>query len=245
MHSHTTTVFDGRSLAPPRGAPALGLLGAEPLRAAIEFASMKLMDFSVLPRGDGHPVVIFPGLASDRLATRPLAQFCDRIGYTAYDWGRGFNTGPRGDVDTWIAELAEHVDTLVSAHGEAMSLIGWSLGGIYAREVAKLLGPRVRRVITIGTPFDGGPEHTHAGWVYRVVNGSKPQLQEALTQRLRVPPAVPTTSIFSRSDGVVAWQACVQRGGWPRAENVEVDGSHCGLGWNPDVLRVVADRLQA
>jgi pimeloyl-ACP methyl ester carboxylesterase len=226
----------------PYGAPPLTLLGVEPLRAALEYASMRFMDKGSLPQGDGHPVVIFPGLATDRRATEPLKLFCEELGYTAYDWGRGFNTGPTGDVDRWLDELADHVRELVAHHHETVSLIGWSLGGIYAREVAKKLPRRVRRVITIGTPFAGTAEQTNVAWVYRLVNGQKPPLDDALTQQLRTAPPVPTTSIYSRTDGVVAWQACLNEPG-PHTENIEVEGSHCGLGWNPGVLQVVAQRL--
>jgi hypothetical protein len=226
------------------GAPAWTLLGAEPLRAALEYASMHLMNKAALPQGDGHPVVIFPGLAADRHSIGPLKDFCAKLGYAAYDWGRGFNTGPQGDVDSWIADLAQHVRGLTSAHRQRVSLVGWSLGGIYAREVAKKLKGRVRQVITIGTPFAGNVEQNNVTWVYRLVNGQKPMLDEALMARLRTPPDVPTTSIFSRTDGVVAWQACIQDGNGRRTENIEVEGSHCGLGWNPDVLAIVADRLR-
>ena len=118
-------------------APPLVLLGLEPVRAAWEYARMRMMDVSSLPRGDGHTVVVFPGLASDRRATRPLTSFCDDLGYDAYDWGRGFNTGPQGEPNAWLDELAEHVAALDDNPQGDLSLIGWSLGGIYAREVAK------------------------------------------------------------------------------------------------------------
>jgi predicted alpha/beta hydrolase family esterase len=222
--------------------PALALLGLEPVRAALEYASMRLMDKSELPMGDGHHVVIFPGLATDKTSVAPLKHFLQRLGYEACDWGRGFNTGPQGDVDAWLEELADHVAAL--GDERRLTLIGWSLGGIYAREVAKLRPDRVRQVITIGTPFAGTAEQTHASWVYRLVNGQAPVLDRALLARLRAAPSVPTTSIYSRSDGVVAWQACIQRGRAPHVDNIEVKGSHCGLGWNPKVLAIVADRLR-
>ncbi|WP_280151645.1 alpha/beta fold hydrolase [Piscinibacter sp. XHJ-5] len=202
------------------------------------------MNKSALPRGDGHPVVIFPGLAADRHSIEPLKGFCDDLGYAAYDWGRGFNTGPQGELDAWLDELARHVVELTAAHEEPISLIGWSLGGIYAREVAKKLTRRVRQVITIGTPFAGSAQQTHAAGVYRLLSGQEPALSPATTDRLRTAPDAPTTSIFSRSDGVVAWQACIQDGDADHTENIEVDGSHCGLGWNSEVLSIIADRLR-
>ncbi|MCY7307945.1 MAG: alpha/beta hydrolase, partial [Rhodoferax sp.] len=122
------------------------LLGFEPLRAVVEYVGMKLMDREYLPSGDGHAVVIFPGLASDRRATSPLKDLCEELGYTALDWGRGLNTGPKGDVHGWLDELAGGVAAMTRSHLKPISLIGWSLGGIYAREVAKRLAGRVRRV---------------------------------------------------------------------------------------------------
>jgi alpha-beta hydrolase superfamily lysophospholipase len=231
-------------LFPFASAPSWGLLTVEPLRAALEYVGMRVMNKTALPPGDGHAVVIFPGLAADRHAIAPLKDFCTQLGYITYDWGRGFNTGPHGDVEEWLDELAQHVRDLTDAHRQSVSLIGWSLGGIYAREVAKKLRARVRHVITIGTPFAGSPEQTNVSWVYRLLSGQESRLDEALTARLRCAPDVPTTSIFSRSDGVVAWQACIQAGSAAHTENIEVESSHCGLGWNPDVLAVVADRLQ-
>jgi len=228
-----------RTLARP-ATPALTLLGMEPLRSLLEYAGMHLMDKSELPRGDGHPVVIFPGLASDKHAIAPLRSFCEKLGYSAYDWGRGFNTGPEGDVEAWLDELAQHVQGLTAAHTQRVSLIGWSLGGIYAREVAKRIAPRARQVITIGTPVSD-VEHTHASWVYRLLNGQKPALDGGLAQRLRTAPEVPTTSIYSRTDGVVPWRSCIQPDG---GDNIEVHGSHVGMGWNPQVLSIIAEKLR-
>jgi hypothetical protein len=223
-------------------APSIGLLGIEPLRAACEFLGMKLMSRDKLASGDGHPVIFFPGLASDRHALAPLRDCCESQGYAVHDWEHGFNTGPRGDVEAWFEKLAAQVRRLSDEYESAVSLIGWSLGGIYAREVAKLAPQQTRVVITLGTPFAGTGEETNVSWLYRLLNGSRPVVDEDMVRRLRTNPAVPTTSIFSRSDGVVAWQTCLLQEG-PIAENVEVEGSHCGLGWNAAVLRVVTDRL--
>jgi len=224
-------------------APPLGLLSVEPLRAALEYASMRFMAKADHPPGDGHPVVIFPGLATDQRSTAPLHDFCERLGYRSRDWGRGLNTGPHGDIHAWLDQLANDVCELVAGYPQRVSLVGWSLGGIYAREVAKKLPDRVRHVITIGTPFAGSVEQTNVAWVYRLLNGQHPVLNEALRRQLHAPPDVPTTSIYSRTDGVVAWRACLNPIGRRLTENIEVTGSHCGLGWNPTVLSIVADRL--
>lgn len=225
-----------------RSAPSLTLLATEPVRAAFEYARMCAMPRQDFPRGAHHPVVIFPGLATDKRFVAPLAVHCEALGYTTYDWGRGYNTGPDADLDVWIDALARDIHDLVSAHPEKVTLIGWSLGGIYAREVAKRLPMRVRQVITIGTPFAGDGRDTNVGWLYRLLTGQEPAMNPGLSRRLRNAPPVPSTSIYSRRDGVVAWRACRQASG-PRSENIEVDSSHLGLTWHPDVLAIIADRL--
>jgi hypothetical protein len=229
-----------------RHLPSLAWFGLEPMRAAIEYAGMRCMDRAALPCGDGHPVLVFPGLASGERSIAPLVSCCAGLGYAARGWGRGHNIGPRGHIEAWLGELAGEADALHRQHGRAMSLIGWSLGGIYAREIAKLLGPRrVRQVITIGTPFAGSGADTRVGWLYKLLSGRSAAIPQVLAVRLRAAPPVPCTSIYSRSDGIVAWQACLDAdaGRARMSENIEIEGSHSGMGWNPRVLAVVADRL--
>lgn len=231
-------MFDGH-MAPP----SWSLFGSEAVRAAIEYVGFQLMPRRELPPGDGHPVVIFPGLGADHHSIAPLKSFCIAQGYDAFDWGRGFNTGPQGNGSQWLEDLADDIRQLVAKNGRRMSLIGWSLGGIYARELAKILDGDVRQVITLGSPFAGDPAHTNVAWVYRLLNRRRAVIDEALKSRIALAPDVPTTSIFTRNDGIVAWQACLQRGAAGSIENIEVSGSHCGLCWNRDVLSIVADRL--
>ncbi|MBG6077508.1 pimeloyl-ACP methyl ester carboxylesterase [Polaromonas sp. CG_9.11] len=226
--------------------PPLSLLGTEPWRAALEFLAFKVngaRQSKMVPAGDGHPVIIFPGLATDSSAIAPLRDYCESLGYSTLDWGRGFNTGPKGDLDRWLEDLAAHTAKVLGGHQGKATLIGWSLGGLYAREVGKLLAPQVRQVISIGTPFNAEADHTNVGWLFRLLSGSSAAIDPVLSRRLRTPPPVPTTSIYSRSDGVVAWETCRHDRPARQVQDIEINGSHIGMGWNPAVLQIVGDRL--
>jgi pimeloyl-ACP methyl ester carboxylesterase len=223
--------------------PSLALLGAEPFRAAMEFARHRLGRAHDAQPGDGHPVVIFPGLGARGGSVATLRAHCRSLGYDAFDWGQGFNTGPQGNLDAWLHALKSQVVDLLDGHAQPATLIGWSLGGIYAREIGKLMAQRVRQVITIGTPFNAEADHTNVGWLFRLLSGNSAAVEPALSQRLRTPPPLRTTSIYSKSDGVVAWQTCRHDKRSRLVHEIEVDGSHLGLGWNRDVLAAVADRL--
>ena len=191
-----------------------------------------------LPRGDGHPVLVFPGLAASDLSTRPMRGLLRNRGYKTHGWQLGRNLGLRPGV---LGGMLERLDALADRHGEKVSLIGWSLGGIYARELAKIRPGSVRQVISMGSPFGGHPKATHAWRLYEFTSGhsvDNPPIETTLSE----PPPVPTTSIFSKTDGVVSWQNCQQADG-QKVENIRVEGSHMGLGHNPMVLYVVADRL--
>jgi len=242
-----SAVLPGATPAPaPHRRPSLSLLATEPARATLE-ACAALNHWRKAPEdvGQGHTVMLFPGLGTDGLTMWPLRRHLERAGFRTMDWGQGMNTGPKGDVDTWLDRLAEAVQERISPATHA-SLVGWSLGGFYARELAKRLPERVPHVITIGTPFNGGPDDTHVGWLFRLLNGRRAQEHDALRERLAEPPPVPTVSLYSRRDGVVAWEACVHSRSWPLARDIEVQASHMGMGWAPEVLtrvtRVLACR---
>lgn len=190
-----------------------------------------------LPRGDGHPVLVLPGMAADDRSTRPLRSLLRRLGYQPHGWRLGRNTGH----SSLEAPLHERLRDLHERHGRRISLIGWSLGGIYARELAKLEPGAVRQVITLASPFTGDPLASNAVAMYRRLSGREPTI-EPRWQTLREPPPVPTTSIYSRTDGIVAWPCCINAPA-PQVENIEVEASHCGLGHHPLALAAIADRL--
>ena len=191
-----------------------------------------------LPRGDGHPVLVFPGLGATDFTTAPLRAFLRSRGYVTYAWKQGFNFGPRHGV---LNSCRAQVQQLAEKHREKVSLIGWSLGGVYAREIAKEQPDNTRCVITLGTPFAGHPRATNAWRFYEMVSGQTVHDHELVGQ-LRTPPSCPTTSIFSKTDGVVAWQ-CSINPKQPHTENIEVHASHIGMGMNPLALYAIADRL--
>ena len=195
---------------------------------------------SQAPRGDGHPVLVLPGLIASDLSTRPLRGFLNGQGYKAHGWGLGRNLGPRPGVQPlMLTRLRE----LHQRYQRKVSLVGWSLGGVFARELAKQAPKAVRMVITLGSPFGGHPKATNAWRVYEMASGETVgDRDSAFVESLRQPPPVPTTAIYSRSDGICAWQNCREQPG-PQAESIEVSGSHCGLGHNPAAVYAVAERL--
>lgn len=221
--------------------PSLTLL--EPFRAAMEFAFQRCSAPREAVPGDGHPVVIFPGLGTDGTSVSILRAHCRQLGYEAFDWGQGVNVGPQGELGAWLAGLADRISVQLEKHAQPATLIGWSLGGLYARELGKLIAPRLRQVITIATPFNGGAADSNASWLSSVLGGRAASIDSSWIERLRVPPPLRTTSIYSRSDGVVAWETCRHGTRSRLTQDIEVDGSHMGMGWNREVLDIVADRL--
>lgn len=242
-----TASIDSSDFSTRAGLPLRDLKAPNPLllmleaRAPWEFLALwaALPWLRQLPVGDGHPVVVFPGLAANDLTTQPLRHVLRERGYSAHAWAQGFNLGARAGV---LEACCERVRSLAEQHGEPVSLVGWSLGGLYAREVAKLHPQQVRSVITLGSPFAGHPRATNAWRLYEMLNGESVLEDADALAALREAPPVPTTSIYSRSDGVVAWQCSVNEAA-PLSENIEVHASHLGLGMNPLVVYAVLDRL--
>jgi pimeloyl-ACP methyl ester carboxylesterase len=210
-------------------------------RAPWEYAALLAATpwLSQLPVGDGHPVIVFPGLGASDTSTLPMRQFLRQRGYTPYAWRQGFNFGPRQGV---LDAARERVRHLAERHGQAVSLVGWSLGGIYAREIAKEQPDIARCVVTLGSPFAGHPRATNAWRFYELVSGQATHSDDELLAQIRKPPACPTTSVYSRSDGIVSWKCSLNESA-PHTENIEVHASHVGMGINPLALYVVGDRL--
>ena len=221
------------------GPPSKALLAREAL-AWPEFGAFvaTVPWWGLAPRGDGHPVLVLPGLVQSDLSTQPLRSFLNSRGYRASGWGLGRNSGRAGLVDE---SLLQRLQALHDEHGRTVSLIGWSMGGLFARALARRAPQLVRQVITLGSPFTGPAKASNAWRMYETLSGERAG-DPAVVERFRGPLAVPTTSIYSRRDGIVAWQCCVDAPG-PQAENIAVTSTHCGMGHHPAVLYAVADRL--
>ena len=220
--------------------PSLALLALE-MRAPWEFGAL-LPAWPALQRarkGDGHAVLVFPGLSASDATTIPLRTYLGSLGYSTQGWSQGFNFGPRAGV---LEAAKRSLMEASQASGRKVSLIGWSLGGVYARELAKELPDLVRCVITLGSPFSGPPKSTNAWRIYELTSGRDIEREHHQFDLPAAPPQ-PTTSIYSRSDGIVAWQGSIQDADHADTENIEVVASHIGLGVNPSALWAVADRL--
>lgn len=219
-------------------APSLLLLAME-VRAFWECgASLALYPaLRHAPKGDGHPVLVLPGLAAGDSSTFLLRYFLSGRGIEPYPWEAGINTGRMH----LLHKTADNIKRLADKHGRKVSLLGWSMGGVFAREAAKLHPELVRQVITLGSPFNGHPKMTNAWRLYELTSGTKIDSGPDY-KTLASPPPVPFTSIYSRSDGIVNWRLSVEQAG-ERAESIAVFASHFGLGMNPAVLYLIAERL--
>jgi pimeloyl-ACP methyl ester carboxylesterase len=222
------------------------LAATEPVRALADAGSLAL--FSPLlvgaPRGERHPVLVLPGLMASDLSTLTLRTWLRRLGYAVVGWELGRNRGPTREVVDGLPAL---VDRLAREHRSPVSIVGWSLGGIFARSLALRAPLQVRQVVTLGSPFGVGEPGGAPGAGARVYRALSPwhaadRINPAPRSAVRRPLPVPSTSVYSRNDGVVDWRACLQETG-PTAENVAVRASHLGMGTDPATLWVVADRL--
>jgi pimeloyl-ACP methyl ester carboxylesterase len=225
--------------------PSRLLLAAELPRAALEAATLATVwpFLRLAPKGDGHPVLVLPGFGASDMSTRALRIFLRDRGYHVHAWRLGRNLGPRPDI---VVGLRKRIAELARRHGRTMSLVGWSLGGIYAREIARAAPAVVRQVITLGSPMHLRDRRaSNATRVFETVTRSARQpvfVDLPPPEEERGPLPVPSTAIYSRTDGIVPWRSCVEVG-TERCESVEVPGSHTGLGHNAAALWVVADRM--
>jgi pimeloyl-ACP methyl ester carboxylesterase len=194
-----------------------------------------------LPQGDNHPVLVFPGFLASSRSTRPLRQYIADLGYRAHRWKLGYNMGYSFKLHYG---MRERVTELVERYGEKISLVGWSLGGVYARELAREMPDIVRQVISMGSPFRGHPASSN---VHRLFNlfSEVPykDIPNEFLQNMVEPPPMPTTALYTRGDGIVAWQSTVELSRRYDVENIHVGGAHMGLGFNPRALLAIADRL--
>jgi len=197
------------------------------------------------PYGDGHPVLVLPGFTAGDGSTLPLRTFLKSRGYAVYGWTLGLNLGQ--DIDPTAGGPSERLQhrlrNLHLQYNRKVSIVGWSLGGLYARELARIMPEDVRLVITLGSPFYETNKASRLVTLYEFINQRKADdISPTLRERMHASPPVPTTSIYSRSDGIAAWQSCVEPAG-ELSENIEVESSHCGLGHHPLALWAIADRL--
>ncbi len=225
-----------------RRSPALPFFLAEPVRGLASHIAFPLTAslLARAPRGDGHGVLVLPGLLGDDLSTVLMRRFLQSLGYDTNAWGLGRNTGPTPKV---VEGIPRKLDEIADSTGGTVTVIGWSLGGIFAREVARQRPETVRDVITLASPFgmrDGEKSRADAAF-QRHAHSHVPADPSART-RLREPISVPSTAIYSRTDGIVDWKACTEPAG-PNHENVAVCASHLGIGVDPSTLWVIADRL--
>jgi pimeloyl-ACP methyl ester carboxylesterase len=226
----------------PAGAPLSWLYVTDPARAVGEFGLLvaALPLGQLLPVGDGHPVLVLPGFLADDGSTWTLRRILRDLGYRVHGWRLGRNLGPTAAT---VTGLRNRLLDLRSRYDAAVSVIGWSLGGIYARTLARDAPAAVRQVITLGSPIRlAHPGQSRARRAFDRYSHLHVVPRELPLESGLDPLPVPATSIYSRCDGIVAWQACLDAPS-ERAENIAVVGSHLGLGHHPAVIWAVADRL--
>lgn len=239
---------EGTPQVPPPGRGRVGhrlLFATEPPRALVDAGAL-VMTLPLLrraPRGDGHPVLVLPGLLTTDNSTSILRRWIARLGYPVHGWELGRNQGPTRAVVDGLPALLEE---LAERHGEPISLVGWSLGGIFARKLALRLPEHVRQVTTLGSPFRA-LEYESLGTPGERLYQRLAHLHVAdrihpSTEAVSGPLPVPSTSVYSRWDGVVDWRSCLQPV-TDNSENIPVLASHLGFGHHPTVLWIVADRL--
>lgn len=220
--------------------PSWWLNLTEGIRATFEIIQCLffLLFYRYKVKGDGHPVLVVPGLLTSDISTYLMRRFIRKHGYTSYGWNLGRNLGNVEELTIISGIIAD----LYQKHQQKVTLIGWSLGGIYVRELAKEKPHLVRQIVTMGSPFAAPDAPNHALWVYKLFNDFQ-SIDPIWWEKLPVPASVPTTAFYSKQDGIVPWQACREQAEDATHRNVEVRGSHFGFPFNVAVLKGIIELL--
>jgi pimeloyl-ACP methyl ester carboxylesterase len=217
----------------------IGLIGEA--RGILELP-MLLARFPALasqPRGQGQRILVLPGYGAGDGSTSVLRTYLGFLGYRPRGWGLGRN---RGDDPELIPRVLARLSALVAREGSPIGIIGWSLGGVLAREAARERPDAVSQIITLGSPVVGGPKYTAIAETYRRRGVDLDAVEAEIEERNARPLETPVTAVYSRSDAVVAWKACVDRHG-RNVDHVEVRTTHLGLGFSSEVYQIIAQRL--
>lgn len=229
-----TRIDDGPIEAPTRRGLSEALTVLEPARLAVNgwrLAGKR----ATRPR----TAIVLPGFGAGDATTAPLRAYLGTRGHRMSGWGLGTN---RGDAPAAVAAVLDQAERSAARIGEPIALLGWSLGGVIAREVARQRPDLVDRVITFGSPVVGGPKYTLAAQRFREMGLDLDAIEREVATRAEMPRSVAVTALYSRLDGVVAWRACIDRVN-DHVEHIEVPTTHLGLGFNHVVWRVTAERL--
>jgi pimeloyl-ACP methyl ester carboxylesterase len=190
-------------------------------------------------RGSGEPVMVLPGLGASNTSTVLLRSYLSWLGYSVQGWTLGRN---RGNVQKLLPQVVDQVRQTHAQSGSKVNIVGWSLGGVLAREVARDYPETVRQVVTMGTPVVGGPKYTSLGGLFERRGRDLDEIEATIAARESTPISVPVTSIYSKRDGIVGWQASIDRH-TAQVEHIEVRATHLGLGISPDVFKILARKL--
>jgi len=193
-----------------------------------------------LPQGNGRSVIVIPGFGAGDFETKMLRKSLRRLGYRSVPWKMGRNMGSNSENR---AHLRSEITRLKGLTGQKVSIVGWSLGGVFARELGRSFPEDVHSVVSLGTPFNGDHDANILHDIFHRLSGSEFSSDDlaAFNQR-KEPPGVISTSIYSKSDGVVSWQCSLEKE-TELTENVEVISSHCGLVFNPLAVSALAHAL--
>jgi pimeloyl-ACP methyl ester carboxylesterase len=218
----------------------VGVAGAAALPAS-------LLALARAPRGDGHAVLVLPGFLSPDQPTWPLRWYLAQIGYDVHPWGLGYNMGFSTSYHYDIEALVEHrlKEVYIESGDRKLSLIGWSLGGLYAKYLARRYPGLVRDVIALGSPISGDTSKVSVWRLYQWVSKmdfADPAFRNKLRELNRPLEGVPITAFFCRRDGVVPWRNAREKPG-PLVQNIEVDAAHVAMGFDAQVLYLIAHRL--
>lgn len=190
-------------------------------------------------RGNGEPVIVLPGLGASNISTVIMRGYLSWLGYSTQGWDVGRN---HGNVRELLPLVADQVRQVHALNGSKVNVIGWSLGGVIAREVARDYPDSVRQVVTMGSPIVGGPKYTSFARIYRGADVDMDAVEARIAARECRPISVPVTSIYSKRDGIVGWQASIDKHN-AQVDHLEVGATHLGLGISPDVFKILAKKL--